>query len=960
MSTDPQARFRAPRADVPGSGYRVNRTPLSTYRLQFNRNFRFQDAQALAGYLDDLGITHLYASPIFQARRGSMHGYDISDPTCLNPELGTEEDFLALVQELRERGMGLILDVVPNHMAASDENTWWTDVLENGALSRWSHFFDVDWHPDNQALERRVLLPLLGSPYGRALENREFTLGLGENGLFVRYGDNRLPLCAASYVQVLGWRPEGAGEKDGPVPGSGGPAAALGEIVAAIERSLEPAAGPPDSSFKRRLWDLYRSLPEVRNLLDRALTAFNGRRGDPRSFDLLDRLLGSQVYRLSYWRLANEEINYRRFFAISELVSLRMEDPAVFTATHALALRLAQEGLVDGLRVDHVDGLVDPEAYLVALRRALPSAAAGDFYLVVEKILCGDEALPAAWPVMGTTGYDFLNTLNGLFVERHQARALTDLYTRFAGLGVGYGEVAYRKKKLIMETQFAGEMSALGRFLGHLVTDDRYGHDLPRRELAQGLVEVTACFPVYRTYTEGFKVMPRDRSAIEGAVEEARRRNPRLVSHVFHFLRRVLVLERPAYLSEQQWEARLAFVRRWQQYTGPIMAKGVEDTAFYVYNRLLSVNEVGGDPETLGLALDDFHRRMRTRRQLWPLTMNATSTHDTKRGEDVRARLNVLSEEPSAWAKRLERWRAWNRPHKTHVDGLPVPDGNDEMFLYQTLAGAWPLMESARPTFLKRLCAYLVKAVREAQVHSDWIEPNTAYEKAFTDFAEEILKPSGKNRFLKDLLDFQKWISFYGAINGLAQVLLKIAAPGVPDFYQGTELWDFSLVDPDNRRPVDFAKRRRLLSAQLSAKQGANLEDLLKNWNDGRVKLYVTWKALQFRRTRAGLFRQGEYVELQSAGREAGSLCAFARCTESAWAIAAVPRFSARRVRPGAFPLGRRAWGKSALLLPRDAPDHWVNIFTGEELRASSENRRRVLTLRSVFQRFPVALLSAT
>ena len=680
--------------------------------------------------------------------------------------------------------------------------------------------------------------------------------------------------------------------------------------------------------------------------------------------------MGVQHYWLSYWRLANEEINFRRFFAISDLISLRVEDPRVFEASHELVLRLAAEGKVTGLRVDHIDGLYDPLGYLATLRDQIlgspgagPGAAPG-FYILVEKILQEDESLPPEWPVFGTTGYGFLNAVNGVFVSARGVRELDGIYARFLGGKTDFEEVVYRAKKLVMETQFAGEMHALGQHLGGIAEQDRYGRDLPRKELRQAVIEVTACFPVYRTYIRSTDLSVRDRLTLGRALKEAQRRGEGPSAHVFDFLNRVLMLESPAYLSGEQREERMRFLRRWQQFTGPIMAKGWEDTAFYIHNRLISLNEVGGNPASAGVSLNAFHRRAVEMLARWPHSLNATSTHDTKRSEDVRSRINVLSELPKEWEKRLLLWSHWNEGRKKSLAGRLVPNRNEEFLLYQTLLGVWPLDDSEISSVNERVASYMVKAVREAKVSSHWIRPDREYEGAVCDFVASILEARDENRFLTDFLAFEKRIAHYGALNGLAQVLLKIASPGVPDFYQGTELWDFSLVDPDNRRPVDFARRDLLLNELLIREREFPdalplVQDLLSHWRDGRIKLFLTCKALNFRKQRRELFLAGSYLPLSVSRGKKEHIIAFAREHSGNWAIAAVPRLMTRLVTPDDFPVGQKTWGaQGALLLPEGSPDRWRNAFTGEAFYASVTNGKKSVPLSDVFRHFPVALLA--
>ncbi len=940
------------------------RIPVATYRLQFNADFRFEDARRVVPYLQKLGITDLYASPLFRARRGSTHGYDVADPTRLNPELGTREEFDALVEELKRYGMGLLLDIVPNHMAASPENPGWTDVLENGQGSRYAPYFDIDWQPVTAILEDKVLLPILGAPYGSVLENQDLVLGLDEDGFCVRYYETRLPLHPKSYRAILAHRVETVEA----ALGKSHPAfQALVNLIDAVQRLPGAAAADPKKvekrhrdkeSIKQSLWELYLSHPEIKTYLDENLRIFNGKKGDPASFDLLDQLLAEQAYRLGFWRVAREQMNYRRFFDISDLVCVRVEEPQVFEATHSLILELVKTGKVTGLRADHIDGLYDPLSYFEMLQgRIAPSSS---FYVLVEKILVGDETLPEDWPVSGTTGYEFAKSVNGVFVDPKGMKVLDRIYARFTGSRLNFPEVVYQQKKRVMEELFMGEVHTLAQSLRLVAERDRHACDLPPQALEQALVEVTACLPVYRTYIREFHVVPQDRFYLERAVEEATRRNAALGTIVFAFLRRILLLDMHPPLTAEGKAAWLSFVRRWQQFTGPIMAKGLEDTSLYIYNRLVSLNEVGGDPEGRRVSVEAFHRHNAAIRANWPYTLIATSTHDTKRSEDVRARINVLSELPQSWGRAVTRWSRWNRTKKQRVNGTLVPGPNEEILLYQNLVGAWPLQKEEVPAFKERLKGYMIKAAKEAKVHTSWINPNPDYEHALVAFVDAILKASKQNKFLTDFLEFQKRIAFYGALNALAQVLLKIGAPGVPDFYQGTELWDFSLVDPDNRRSVDFKGRERLLE-DLAQRQTKGLlpliSELLGRWEDGRIKLFVTSKALEFRTTQSNLFLEGDYLPLYASGGRKEHISAFARRHERSWVVVVAPRLLTMLVAPGTLPLGQHAWGTGRLVLPSEAPRVWKSVFTGETVNAMAASRTKYLPLYRIFQRLPVALL---
>ncbi len=927
----------------------VFRIPVATYRIQFSLGFRFVDGRDLVPYLNELGITDLYSSPRFMARRGSPHAYDVANPLKINSELGTEEEYRELAQKLQNYQMGLILDLVPNHMATSPENPWWMDVLENGRASIYVSHFAIDW--DRGCIKStgkdQVVLPILGDLYGKVLENREFTLKLDENGFFLRYYEKRLPLDPRTYPMLL------AACRG--VPDSG----ELAQVVRGFETLPAPVNDPEQAQrrhdakedLKRRLWQFYTGNPEFKAALDECLISAAGVKGDPRSFDLLDRILARQPYRLAYWRMAGEELNYRRFFDINDLIGVRVEDAEVFRTRHLEILDLVSGGLCTGLRVDHIDGLWDPGGYLERLQTQI-GGGRESFYIIVEKILAGDEDLPEGWQTSGTTGYDFLNHLNGIFVDPEGLGRLGDTYRRFTGIVEDFAEVRYRRKKQVMQELFAGEVRALGFHFSRIAAQDRFARDLPFDGMVAALVEVTACLPVYRTYTHDFSVSERDRQTVERAIEAASRRiaiDPDVVA----FLRRVLLSDIPPYIERrEEW---LGFLMDWQQFTGPVMAKGFEDTSCYYYNRLISENEVGSDPELADHPVDieGFHQRNRRRLERWPHTLNATSTHDTKRSEDVRARINVLSEIPELWGRRLYKWSKWNEPNKQQVDGSPAPDRNDETLLYQTLVGAWPACPSEMDSFRDRIRNYMQKAIREAKTHSSWLRPNEPYENACLAFINAILAEGDDNRFLKDFTAFHKRIAVAGALNALSQVLLKIASPGVPDFYQGTELWDFSLVDPDNRRPVDF-KSRSLLLDDLKRREAQDLPALLREldarWADGRIKLYLTYKALNFRRANAPLFDRGAYVPVAAGDR----VCSFARRSESKWALVCAPRLTAsvKTARNRLVAL-KQQWEGADVELPAEAPERWRNVLTGANLAA----QRRRIPLADVFAAFPVALL---
>jgi (1->4)-alpha-D-glucan 1-alpha-D-glucosylmutase len=932
------------------------RIPLATYRLQLGPALTFDDAADLLPYLAALGISDAYVSPFFATASDASHGYDVADHGRFREELGGEAAFARLAAALRRHGLGLLVDMVPNHMGiARARNAWWRDVLENGPASRYAPFFDIDWTPVKRELANKVLLPILGEQYGAALDGGRLRLVLEDGTFTVHYYDTALPVAPRTYGRVLAHRME---ELQAAL-GSGHPAllelkaltawfATLPERVATDpDRLAARARGAADG--RRRLADLLRRSPEVRAFVDDNVRRFNGTPDDPASHDLLDALLGEQAYRLAYWRVAAEEINYRRFFDVNELAAIRMERPDVFEETHRLILRLVREGVVTGLRIDHPDGLYAPARYLARLQEA----AGRPLYVVVEKILAPGEPLPRGWPVAGTTGYEFLNLVNGIFVDRAQGRALEEIYRRVSRGRPSFAEIVYESKRLITETSMASEVAMLAHRLNLISEKHRSTRDFTLGTLTRALREIIASFPVYRTYVGDVGAEPAesDRESIGRAIALARRRTPAMDPSVYDWIHDLLLGRVPPWATEADREERADWVRRFQQLTGPITAKGYEDTALYRYHRLVSLNEVGGDPSRFGTPLAEFHAAMQARRRECPGALSATSTHDTKRSEDVRARINVLSEVPGLWRQRVARWQRLNRRHRSVVDGRPVPGPGEEYFIYQTLVGAWPIG-------VERLRGYLHKAFREAKLETSWINPNPRYEEAIGRFAGALLDARRSREFLHDFTAFQARVARFGAFNSLAQTLIKITAPGVPDFYQGTELWELSLVDPDNRRPVDFAVRRRLLDALVAEIEAAHdlaalARHLVKTWEDGRIKLYLIRQGLACRRERAALFQHGDYLPLEAAGPLAEHVCAFARVRAAEAALSVVPRLLARRWSEDP-PLGPDYWGRdSRVLVPPEAGRRFLNVLTGERLESDGKG----LGLDRVFASFPVALL---
>ena len=675
----------------------------------------------------------------------------------------------------------------------------------------------------------------------------------------------------------------------------------------------------------------------------------------------MDRLLARQAYVLAFWQTPNQGINYRRFFTISELVGIRIGDPVTFEAIHAVPLRLADKGLVTGFRIDHIDGLRDPQGYLDRLQERLRGTATDPeqlpFYVVLEKILSSGERLPRQWPVQGTTGYDFLNAVNGLFVDEQSVAPLEKSYREFVHSEITYEDLVYLKKKQVMASILSVEMRSLGYYLGLIALQDRYGRDMPREQLVRALVEITACLPVYRTYLRSFEVPAADRKFIEFALSEALRRNPSLEPAALTWLRELLLLDPAEYVLPEQREQRLAFVMMWQQLTGSITAKGVEDSALYVYNRLVSVNEVGGTPTSPADSPLQLHDFLEQRQKGWPCSMNATMTHDVKHAEDFRARVNVLSEIPQEWSTAVSRWSEWNANLRTQVGQRFVPEPNEEMLIYQALLGSWPTCDKIGDVYVQRIQDFVVKAGREAMVHTRWAIPNVEHEKALTDFVASILTTSPSNPFLAEFDEFATRIAFHGALNSLAQLLIKIGSPGVSDFYQGSELWDLRLVDPDNRSPVDFKLRAKYLA---DVSQGAvRLPDVLSNWRCGVLKMFVAQRPLRFRREQSQLFLKGKYLPVSARGTHQESVFAFARRLRSTWALIVVPRFTTRLSTAPTMPLGKDTWCDTALLLPQGAPREWTNLLAQAQCGCTNESEVPTLALSEIFREVPVALLTA-
>ena len=924
------------------------RIPRCTYRLQFNREFTFSQARELVPYLDALGVSDAYASPYFQASAGSLHGYDITDHNKLNRAIGSREEFDSWVAALHAHEMGQVLDFVPNHMGIGEPlNQWWMDVLENGPSSIYAPYFDIDWRPLKADLHDKVLLPILGDQYGRVLERGELQLHFAEGAFFLTYFEHQFPIAPGTYRHILERALTKLSEfKDQDFY------AEFQSILTALEYLPKRTETDPErievrtrekEIIKRRLERRCQEAPQVEKAIEDAVREINGCPGEPRSFDALDELLNAQSYRLAFWRVAAEEINYRRFFDVNDLGAIRMEVPDVFDATHRLLLKLVGTRAVTGLRIDHPDGLYLPREYFEKLQRRCAKALGIQLppdgraiYMIVEKILTGAETLRKDWPVHGTTGYDFARDVSQVLVDASAEPEMTAIFRRFLGHSMHFGHLVYAKKRQVMRLSLANDVAVLGNMLDRLSEQNRWFRDFTLQTLGQAVRETISCFPVYRTYiTPDRPVSDEDRQAVERAIAAAKRRNPGIEESVFNFLRDILLLRFPENLDEQARADHAEFVLKFQQYTGPIMAKGMEDTAFYIFNRLAGLNEVGGEPQQFGIGVDAFHQRNQQRQRDWPATMLTTSSHDTKRSEDVRARMIAISEIPELWRRSLPRWRAVNRRWKKQIEELEAPDANEEYLLYQTLIGSWPVEMSgaaartASPEYVERIQNYMVKALNEAKLNTSWVQPNEPWLSATRTFVAKLLETSPKNKFLPLFLPLVEEVSRLGAVNSLAQTLLKLTSPGVPDIYQGNEIWDLSLVDPDNRRPVDYKIRRQILESLGKSKP----EELWEQWPDGRIKMFLTERLLRFRRNQADLFRKGNYLPLAATGTFANCTISFAREWDGHGIVVIAPRLVSR---VGFPPLGEK-WQDTAVELPEAlAWSEGREIFTGRDLKIRS------------------------
>jgi (1->4)-alpha-D-glucan 1-alpha-D-glucosylmutase len=1018
--------------------------PTATYRLEFHKDhFTFRDAAAVVPYLAALGISHVYASPCLRSFSGADHGYATVDYAHLNPALGSEEDYRSFVNALHEQGMGQILDVVPNHMsAAAAENAWWANVMEHGQSSPYAPYFDIEWTSAEADLNNRILLPMLGEQFGQALESGVLSIHYEAGRFFTSYYSQRLPLDPGTYPLILGpvlehlsaaaILPEGRIELESILT-------ALTHLPArtALEPELVQERQRETLVTQRRLAALTDGCSGLREAIQEMLRTINGTPDDPASFASLEGILDRQVYRLAHWKAASDEINYRRFFDVNELVAICTEHPQVFEESHRFIFELLSRGDLDGLRIDHVDGLFDPATYLwrlqwdyllalghqywdqlrsegaefsewPAVREALlsefwseiggpdphavleerkssadlstsqPASEAGPvsraalpLYVVVEKILGEEEPLPKFWPVAGTTGYDFLNLVNGLFIDPEGLAKIRRGYHRFIRSDAEFTEVLQQSKRLILDVSMSSELHLLTHRLKRIAARSRHARDFTFNTLLTALRDIIVCFPVYRTYAGPAGGSPRDQQVIRRAVRQARRLNPATDRGVFDFIQSLLLREPSNHDTCAFPEECETFIGRFQQVTSPVMAKGSEDTAFYRDFPLVSINEVGGHPSHSAVSCEEFHQENLSRGGDFPDTLLCTSTHDTKRSEDVRARIDLLSEIPDVWRAVTSRWARLNRHLRRKQNGDVIPSRNDEYLLYQTLIGFWPI-ETPSPQqheqLVERVVCFMEKATHEAKLHTSWISPDPEYDQGVAEFVRLALRSDSSNRFLEDLKGVIRELAPVGLLTALSQLLLKLTCPGIPDLYQGQELWDFSLVDPDNRRPIDYRCRERLLRELKDRVEKKNdllalARSLAQTPADPRLKLFVTWRALQFRSQSRSLFETGDYVPLSVAGELAEHVCAFARTASesgSARTIVVVPRLlgglfdlSGAETTLHSFPFDR--WGQTQLVVPTALQGAYQNCFTGQRFDFTREQA----ALSVILADFPVGLLSS-
>jgi (1->4)-alpha-D-glucan 1-alpha-D-glucosylmutase len=985
---------------APFTSKNATRIPRATYRLQLNKEFKFTQADRITSYLKRLGISDCYSSPILKARRGSMHCYDVVDHEQINPELGSWNEFSKWIQRLHSFDMGLVLDIVPNHMAISDENPLLTDVLEYGPFSKYSDFFDIDWKPPQAAtLRNRLILPILRTDLSEGIRNRDLFMTFAKEKFWLHLYSSRFPLTPKSYARIfectlkklmlVGFPDE--------------------EALKELGRITKDFAKLPDSSSSKTKHALYpfaiaskkkgdlrrlcSAYPAIENTINQVLDEFRLRGCNDSK---IETLLHEQFYKLEFWRTALNKLNYRRFALVNDLIAIREERSQVFKEAHGLVMKLIASKKINGLRIDHIDGLYHPSEYLVRLQRSCQSSLLFPrntntvktqsssairrhiipFYVVVEKILGEGENIPQNWRIHGTTGYEFLYDLNNLFIEHKNSSKFDRIYSNFVSHKIrSFKRVVEASRRRVIESSMKRELSSLTDLWADIAKDLPSCKNTSKEDMRVAIKEIAVCFPVYRTYSN-MKVSATDLSYIEKSTKFAisnltRKKAGHDYCKVIDNLRTVLLLQFPANILDSQMMKWKLFCSKFQQFTAPIAAKGIEDTAFYIYNKLISLNEVGGYPESFGISVEEFHKRNVQRLESHPHSLLASSTHDTKRSEDVRARINVLSELPDKWNDAIFIWCRLNKSKKSIVHGELCPSKNDEYMLYQTMIGIWPLKKvgvSEKEELLQRISSFMKKAVREAKVHTSWVEPNLEYERALDNFIEAILgETKHTTQFVSSFHKFQMQVSYYGMLNSLSQLLMKLTCPGVPDIYQGNELWDFSLVDPDNRRPVNFSLRARMLSSleRRIRRSGSTMDDLARdlvsNMSSGLIKMFVLHQSLKFRSDHEELFKSGKYIPVQAHGAHAEHVCAFMRKSDNDHCIVIGPRLYVSLLNDPKYDSTKDLWNDTQLVLPERSLSNshlsYSNIFTERKAGVRTQDGKVSLPLSDVLNGFPVAIL---
>lgn len=920
--------------------------PQSTYRLQFSGEFGFQQANQILEYLYDLGISDIYASPIFKARPGSNHGYDIVDFREINPELGTWFDFQSLQDKRKFLNMGWLQDIVPNHMAYSYDNPFIYDVLEKGQQSKYKSFFDIDWGHPSPNLDRKLIAPFLGHFYGQALNHGDLGIVFDQGVFVVKYFDLKFPLNLRSYPKILSHdlkQLEMSFDKEEP----------LFEQLEAILNRISTSSTLPlpeiedlSRQIQAILWSLWQNEESFRSWIETRLKSINNDCLNIQPVSL-DYLLKDQYYQLSFWQTAGQEINYRRFFNINDLICLRVEDKDVFEISHSFILDLYNHGYLSGLRIDHLDGLYQPGLYLEQLRQNAPKA-----FIVVEKILGLDESLNFNWPIQGTTGYDFLNHVNLVFCCQDNEQRFNEITQELTDFNHPSPEEHLNQQKAkVLDQELLSEIDNLARLIRSCLSKAKNGRDISMRIVQEIVRLVFIFFPVYRTYIDSMPPPESELTILKQTFKRVIDYKPDLTWPV-ECLEKYLTCQKTC-LGERLKEQWLVCLLRLQQLTGPIMAKGFEDTFLFSFPRLISLNEVGSNPPRFGHSLKSFHDFMSEKMLNHPDSLSTLSTHDTKYGEDLRARINVLSEIPEEWREMVLKWRRLNKAYKHTLQDQIAPSKTDEYILYQILLGVFPFFLKNRQELLSRLHEYTQKAIREAKTNSDWQKPNVKYEQSVCSFLSNILEPSN-NQFLSSFIAFQRKIAFYGCLNSLAQNLIRLTAPGVPDMYQGTEMWSFHLVDPDNRRLVDFQYRQGCLDYLKEKKDTPEfLPELLNSYYNGYIKLYQTWQTLQTRQKEIDLFQKGHYIPLAIKGPYKNHIIAFTRSSRNKSAIIIAPRFSAQLTKPEIFPLGREIWQDTSLIIDKNMPQDWDDVFSHKSVQIQNNQ----LHVGDALKYFPTALL---